>query len=90
MGWYLLDLYDKTINYYIVTPQKPSLANIDLKYGSFAGFLQELQLDFACFQVIVCSEKLMGLRWHACLPDLIKNVRDCALQSPFLLGNQAE
>lgn len=51
MGWYLLDLYDKTINYYIVTPQKPSLANVDLKYGSFAEFLRELQLDFACFQV---------------------------------------
>lgn len=40
------------INYHIVTPQKPSLANIDLKYGSFAEFLQELQLDFACFQVV--------------------------------------
>ena len=70
------------IDYHIVTPQKPSLANIDLKYGSFAEFLQGLQLDFACFQVVV-QGKLMGLRWHACLSDLIENVRGSATQCPF-------
>ena len=52
MGRCPLDPCDTMINYHIVTPQKPSLANIDLKYGSFAEFLQELQLDFACFQVV--------------------------------------
>lgn len=38
----------------------------------------------------IFREKLVGLRWHACLSDLITNVRDSAMQCPFTLGNQAE
>lgn len=45
----------------------PTVANAELKYGSWKGFFEEHALDILCLQVIIAFEQLLFLSHAAAL-----------------------